>query len=245
MKTLIIPILCLWTSFLFAADEVGNVLQVLGGKEAYVQRGGTRDTLTPNLVLLKGDEIHTENSIVVIHVFPSTQVSLSQKTIIRLSESYIEEVSEGLQKSFSLIDFVKGLVRIQVTREADQQVEQKVKTALVTMGVRGTEFEISEEEDDIDLDVIEGEVSVTTNDASAQAEVVKQNEGIKFSRKEKRFKRRALREKFKHHPGFMKREALRQKWKEKREQRRLRKRQTSEHRERKAERKSDRRRRDR
>ena len=51
-------------------------------------------------------------------------------------------------------------------------------------------------------------------------EIVKANEGFKFSRKKKTFARRKFSPKFKNHPGFENKKQLRLNWKEMKKQRR-------------------------
>jgi ferric-dicitrate binding protein FerR (iron transport regulator) len=132
------------------------------------------------LTLEEGDTLFSQDNVLLVHLFPSTLLSLAKNTQITLSESKIEE--EGNQdKSFSVVNFIKGIVRFLVTKEPDQQIEQKVVADGVAFAVRGTEFEVSQDGENFDLDVLEGEVEVSSPHVQTFVpEVVKPNEGFRF-----------------------------------------------------------------
>lgn len=202
--------------------EVGKVLKVVGNSDAYLMRAQSKISLTPDQLLELGDEIFSQNSMPVIHLFPGTQLSLAKNTQIKITDHMIEENAEAVKKSTSVIDFIRGILRASITREEGEEIEQKFQAKGVAFGVRGTEFEVSQEGDDeVDLDVFEGSVEVTSPDVHTFVpEIVKANEGFKFSRKKKLFSRRKFSPKFKNHPGFENKKQLRQQWKELRKQRR-------------------------
>ncbi len=198
-----------------AFGQAGKVTKVLGDQDAYLTRGSETLKLTPEMNLELNDVLHSVNSYVVIHIFPGTQMSLAKNSEVKISESLIEENNE-IEKATSVIDFIKGIIRLQVTKDTNQELEQKVKANNVAFGVRGTEFEVSQEENqDIDLDVFEGEVEVTSPDVHTFVpEIVKANEGFRFERKKKAFSKRRFAPKFRNHPGFMERKELKSKWRE-------------------------------
>lgn len=202
--------------------EVGKVLKVVGGTDAYLMREQSRIPLSPDLQLELGDEIHSMESLPVIFIFPGTQLSLSQNTQIKLTEHMIEENAEAVSKSTSVIDFVKGMIRASISREEGEEVEQKIQAEGVAFGVRGTEFEVSQQgSDEVDLDVFEGSVEVTSPHVHTFVpEIVKANEGFKYSKKKRLFSRRNFAPKFKNHPGFENKRQLRSQWKELRKKRR-------------------------
>lgn len=202
--------------------EVGKVLKLVGVNDAYLMRDQSRILLTPEMLLELGDELFSQNTHAVIHIFPGTQISLSKNTRIKLTEHLIEENEETVSKSSSIIDFIGGIIRATVTREGGEEVNQKVQAEGVAFGIRGTEFEISQEgTEDVDLDVFEGSVEVTSPDVHTFVpEIVKANEGFKFNRKQRKFSRRKFAPKFKNHPGFENSRQLRQQWKELRRKRR-------------------------
>lgn len=202
--------------------EVGKVLKLTDGSDAYLMREQNKIPLAPELLLELGDELFSQNTHVVVHIFPGTQISLSKNTDIKLTEHFIEEEAEAVKKSSSVVEFIKGIIRLSITREGDEELNQKVQAEGVAFGVRGTEFEVSlDDASEVDLDVFEGAVEVTSPHVHTFVpEIVKANEGFKYNRRQKSFARRKFSPKFKNHPGFENSKKLRQQWKELRKQRR-------------------------
>jgi hypothetical protein len=201
-----------------AFAEVGQVTRVLGAEAGHVLRDGKSIPLAPSLALELNDVVATEGALVVIHLYPTTQLSLAKNTQIKISEHQIREESATLERSFSVIDYMKGILRVQVAKDAGQEVDQQVRADGVAFGVRGTEFEVSTDGDDVDLDVVEGQVEVSSPFVqSFVPEYVKANEGLRFNRKKKGFERRKLRLRFKDHPGFRNKGELLREWKARRQ----------------------------
>lgn len=207
-------ILLAFLNFNPAWAEIGKVIKLVGDNDAYVVRANNKVTLSPDTKLELQDEIHSINTYVVIHLYPGTQMSLAKNTQVKLTESMIEDVND-LQRSSSIIDFIKGIIRVQVTKEANEEIDQKIQTEGVSFAVRGTEFEISlEENKDVDLDVFEGQVEVSSPYVqSFVPEYVKANEGFRFDRKKKNFSKRRFAPKFRNHPGFENPKKLKARWK--------------------------------
>ena len=118
--------------------EVGKVLKVVGSTDAYLVRDQNKISLTVDQILELGDEIFSENSMPVIHLYPGTQLSLDKNTQIKLTEHMIEENAEAVKKSSSVIDFIRGILRASITREEGEEVDQKFQARGVAFGVRGT-----------------------------------------------------------------------------------------------------------
>lgn len=236
MKSLFILSLLLLST---AWAEVGKVNKVVGASDSYLVRGTENIKLATDTELELGDVIHSQNAYVVIHLYPSTQMSLAKNTEIKISEHMIEE-NNDLEKSSSVIDFIKGIVRLQVTKDSNQEINQKVQADRVAFGVRGTEFEVSlEENQDVDLDVFEGEVEATSPDVHTFVpEIIKANEGFRFEKRKKSFSKRRFAPKFRNHPGFADKKRIKQQWREMKAKRKSEK--LSRKAERKAQRKADR-----
>lgn len=199
-----------------AMAEVGKISKIIGSQDAYILRNSSKINLSQASLLEEGDEIYTQNSVVVVHLYPQSQLSLSKNSQVKLSKSVIDE-STDTEKAFSIIDYVKGIVRLQVTKDPGQEIDQKVQADGVAFAVRGTEFEISQEGEDIDLDVVEGEVEVSSPYVQTFVpEMVKANEGFRFNKRARNFQRRKFKMKMKE-TGFTSREEIRTKWKEKRQ----------------------------
>lgn len=201
--------------------DVGKVLKIVGGNDAYLIREQSKIPLSPDLQLELGDDIFSQDSLPVIFIFPGTQLSLSKNTQIKLTKHLIEENADAVTKSTSVVDFVKGILRATISREEGEEVEQKIQAEGVAFGVRGTEFEVSQEgSEEIDLDVFEGSVEVSSPHVHTFVpEIVKANEGFKYNKKKRLFTRRKFSPKFKNHPGFENKKQLRAQWKELRKKR--------------------------
>lgn len=204
----------LLTNIAFA--EVGKISKILGGTDAYVLRGTEKSALSVDTKLEVGDEIFSQESVLQVHIYPTTQLSMAKQTQIKITKSLIDE-SQATDKAFSIINFIKGLVRVQVVKEDNLEVDQKIEADGVAFAVRGTEFEVSKEHEDFDLDVIEGEVEVSSPFVQTFVpEIVKANEGFKFNKKARKFERRKFRRKFKDAPAFAGKDELHKNWKQKR-----------------------------
>jgi hypothetical protein len=201
--------------------EVGKISKTLGTGNAYLMRGKDKISLVQDSLIEQGDEIFTEDCVLQLYLYPTTQINLAKNSHIKIIESFI--VGEGSkEKSTSVISFIKGLIRLQVAKDENLEIDQKVVADGVIFGVRGTEFEVSNENDDFDLDVIEGEVEVSSPYVQTFVpEMVKANEGFRFNKKARNFQRRKFRIKFANNPGFSKREDIRQMWQQKRAAKRL------------------------
>ncbi len=201
--------------------EVGKISKMLGNDGAYVMRGSEKISLVQDSMIEQGDEIFSQDCVIQLYLYPTTQINLSKNTHIKITESLI--VGEGnKEKSTSVIGFITGLIRLQVTKDENLEIDQKVVADGVIFGVRGTEFEVSNENDDFDLDVLEGEVEVSSPYVQTFVpEMVKANEGFRFNKKARNFQRRKFRMKFANHPGFSRREDIRKMWQQKRAAQRL------------------------
>ena len=170
--------------------------------------------------LEEGDELFTQKSVVVALLYPTTQLSLSKNSQIKISQNLLEE-KENLEKSSSVIDYIKGIIRAKVTKDKDLTIDQTIRAKDVAFAVRGTEFEVSQEGEDVDLDVIEGEVEVSSPHVQTFVpEIVKANEGFRFNRKKHSFSKRKFASRFAHHPGFAQAEEIRKRRQERREKKR-------------------------
>ena len=205
----------LLTNIAFA--EVGKISKILAGSDAYIMRGSEKKVLAADFNLEVGDEVFSQESVVLIHLYPTTQMSMAKNTQIKITQSLIEQTANQ-EKAFSVINFIKGIIRVQVTKETALDVDQKVEAEGVVFAVRGTEFEVSDEKEGIDLDVTEGVVEVSSPYVqSFVPEIVKANEGLRFNKKARKFERRQFRRKFKDAPAFANKQEMRKNWKQKRQ----------------------------
>ena len=196
--------------------EVGKVSKAIGSNDAYILRNQKKLSITQDFELEKGDEVFTQNSVLVIYLYPTTQISLAKKTQIKVSENLIKD-DKTKAKIFSIISFIKGIVRLQLTKDDKLEIDQRIVAEGVAFSARGTEFEVSSTGGNIDLDVIEGEIEVSSPYVQTFVpEIVKANEGFTFNKKAKSFQRRKFLARFKNHPSFVRKEEILEKWKQKR-----------------------------
>jgi hypothetical protein len=219
MQSKVFKMLTWLFSFLFLINvvsaEEGRVSKIAGDDSSYLVRNNQNIVLKEELPLEQGDEIYSMNSVVLIYLQPTTQMSLAKKSQIKITQNLIE-INLEKEKSTSVIEYIKGIVRLQVTRDDQLEINQKVVADGVSFAVRGTEFEISREGEDVELDVVEGEVEVSSPYVQTFVpEIVKANEGFKFNKKNRQFQRRKFRPKFTDHPRFADKNTIRQKWKQK------------------------------
>lgn len=197
-------------SFSFA--QVGEILSLKGNQDAFLTRGSEKIMLSTGTLLEVGDQIHTEHSHVVLVLYPKIQMSVAVGSQLNISSHLVEEAG-ATEKTESVVGLVRGLIRIQVTRDENEEVQQKVEANGVAFAVRGTEYEVSSNDDDAELDVMEGEVEVSSPYVQTFVpEIVKPNEGFKFERKARKFNRRAMRQRLKE-SHFLERQEIRRLWK--------------------------------
>jgi hypothetical protein len=195
-----------------AYAQDGRVLKIIGDQIAYVLKQGQKSPLTIDTEIVVGDEVFSEESMIVLHLFPSTQLSLSKNTHVKIDQNLIEK-EDGKDKSLSVISFIKGIIRLQVTKDASEVLEQKVESPGVAFAVRGTDYELSMTDNEVDLDVHEGEVEASSPYVQTFVpQIVKAGKGFRFQRKQKNFATRKFAPLFKNHPGFFRREEIRARW---------------------------------
>lgn len=143
-----------------------------------------------------GDEIFSQESIVLIYLEPNLQISLSKNSHVKLNRS--------------LINLIKGLVRIRVEKVINKENDFKLQTRDVVLAMSKAEFEIMiAESKNVELDVFDGEVVVSSPHVhSFVPEIIKSREGLTFHFVKKAFLRRKLESRFKNHPTFLKRSEL-------------------------------------
>src|SRR5688500_5554428 len=99
-----------------AQAQVGEILGIRGD-QSHLVRNGRKTQLTPGTSLEVGDTIHSGNAHVTLLLFPKIQMGLVKGTELRITTHLIEDAG-GKEKTSSIVDLVKGLIRVQVTRDA-------------------------------------------------------------------------------------------------------------------------------
>lgn len=188
--------------------DIGKVVKVVGGTDAFLVRNQERLKLTPNLALEVGDHLVSSNTYTVILIYPASQMSLPKKSQLKITKAVVESNDDGSVKAASNVNLLKGLVRVQVTKQPDQQIDQKVSSKNVTFGVRGTEFEVAMDDEGVDLDVLSGAVDVRSSLGNFVPKLVGANEAFRFSPNLKELIKKNFAPRFNDHPGFLEKEEL-------------------------------------
>lgn len=202
-----------------AFADAGKIIKVVGGDDAYVLRKGVKIPLGLDVSLEVGDDIHSSSAHLIMLVYPETQLSLPRQSELKLIQATIEETPKHL-KSNSVLELLKGQVRSRVTKNINNEVEHTIKVTNAAFAVRGTEFEIRIDGDDVDLDVEEGEVEFSSPLVHTFVpEIIKRHEGFRFSRKNKMYLRRKFDARLNNMPGFLNSRELKERflaWKDNR-----------------------------
>lgn len=207
-------LLILWLLPLAHAG-VGEVISIKGGTDSFLVRNGQKMEIAAGTPLEVGDLINSASTYVTLVLNPKIQMGLATGTEFLITEHSVD-ITEGSSKTNSLIDLVKGIIRIQVTRDTNEELNQKVDARGVNFTVRGTEYEVSSTPAEAELDVFEGEVEVSSPHVQTLVpEIVKPKEGFRYGRKGRQFERRAFRERLKE-IRFLRKEELRERWQKRR-----------------------------
>jgi hypothetical protein len=144
------------------------------------------------------------------------QIGLARNTEIRLTDFNLTSTERG-NKAWVSVEVVKGMVRSKLNSAIGFQLDQKIDAPGVSFSAQDGEFEVSiEENQDVDLDVFLGIVSVSSpHIQSFVPEIVKSTEGLRYLSFKRAFAKRRFSPKFRNHPGFEKTEALTLEWRKK------------------------------
>jgi hypothetical protein len=192
-------------SFVYA--QVGEVRSVRIASDGWIFRNGTKLKLNEGMTLNVGDNIHTESSFVTLLLYPKIQICLVKGSELTLSQHLLDD---GNEQTTSVIDFVKGQIRIQVTKDGSEKIDQQVKTRYLTVGVRGTEYEVLTTDQETEVDVFEGQVEVTSPNGK-RTELVNPNQGLRIGKDESQFVRIPVRERVQD-TRFLTRDGIRERW---------------------------------
>lgn len=174
MKKYIIIALVLFSSVALA--EIGVVNRIIG-TDALVIRENQNLPVVREMELEEGDRIETNNSVVLLHLYPGTQINLSEHSVFSIEEHEVE-LDQKNETSSIVMNFLKGKLRILVEKlNSEDSTSQIIKTNSVALGVRGTQFEVEATENETAVDVTEGKVEATTNGDSV---LLKKDESLQI-----------------------------------------------------------------
>lgn len=159
-----------------ARDEVGEVTRVSGSGAVLVRAGG-RSPLAEGQPLELHDVIRTDKGVAQILLNPGTQVNIAQNSSLEISEQVITNSESNETEVKSVIHFIQGQLRLLVEK-LGTKVDQRVEKDNVAFAVRGTEFEVEDGDEGMDLQVFEGQVEVLDQSQSASIGTVARDESI-------------------------------------------------------------------
>ncbi len=166
----------------FSIADAGKVVRIVNEVEAYCLRGQQKLPLSQDFPLMSGDEVFSEKSILSLKLPSGTQLSMAEQSHVKISQN---------------VGFPRGL--IQVLAEKKQIVDADG----VSFTGEKAQFEVSYAGESVDLDVIYGEVEVTSPYVQTFVpEIIKADQGFRFNKKERSFSRRKFSIKFKNAPSF-------------------------------------------
>lgn len=169
-------LLILISSFSIQA-KVGKILKFNGKNDSFVLRKEKKIKLGTELLLEENDQIYSNNSQILIAIYPRTQLILDKNSSLNLSTD---------------IDFRKGRMKVRVESTTKESGAQKILADQIAFASSSAEFEISYgTKQDIDLFVEIGEVEASSPLVQTFVpEIIKKKEGFKFSTKDPSFMRR-------------------------------------------------------
>ncbi len=178
--------------------EIGRIVRIVDNDGAYIKREKTELKIKPNMALEAGDEVISNESRVLVHLYPGTQLSMDKSTKVVVHKK--------------LIKFFKGLVRVKVIKKQGLIVQQIVASEDVSFNLSEGDFELALSSKNVDLDVHEGEITVSSPHIQTFVpEIIKTKEGFTFTRNQYSFLRRKFAPRFNNHPGFTRKVELHKK----------------------------------
>lgn len=166
-------------------DKVGKLTSVSG--KAEVKKGGGTKSFNAfkGMAITQGDTIKTgSNGKVSMDLDSDKEVTIGANTTLLISELVKSASALGGKTKLTLQN---GSVIIQVKKKLTGDSRFEIETPTATMGVMGTKFAVSYEQDNSYVGVLEGVVSVTGEDgeriaallANEQIELNQAGEGAK------------------------------------------------------------------
>lgn len=206
-------ILCFMMTLSTAFAEVGRVVKISDHSDAYLVRNKSKVKLELNTSIETGDEIISENSSVILQLYPETQVNLAKQSQLKIEQADLE-VNKNQEKAFSVLKLSKGMVRTIIPMVKKQVLEQRWETEGMSGMITQGEFELSlQENKNSELEVFDSQVAVSSPFIqSFVPEIVKANEGFTFNWKDKGFSRRKIAPKFTDHTSFLDVKVIKKNW---------------------------------
>lgn len=196
--------------------EVGKISEVegLGG---FIIRDEKKIAIEKDLDIERQDIIQTNTSQVLIHLYPGTQINLADQTDFKV-ESHQVDAHQDKETSQMVMELLRGAMKILVEKFSPlDETEQVLKTKMVALSVRGTEFEVQVQDNgNTQVDVIHGTVSAASDNENLDlntSDSLDLKYGKKFSLKESlKVRRKLIKSRLK--ILLLKKEKLIERWKD-------------------------------
>tara|TARA_B100000963_G_scaffold154500_1_gene134516 strand:+ start:2540 stop:3703 length:1164 start_codon:yes stop_codon:yes gene_type:complete len=129
---------CLLTTNLYATDEIGGVSEQSGTPGAIYRTSGEQLVAEKDTGVQSYDNVETENGRLKIEFVDQTQISLTEHTLIEITE-YVYDPDPS--KSKMAMNFVAGTARFATGGLGLVPKENiQIETPTATIGIRGTDF---------------------------------------------------------------------------------------------------------
>tara|TARA_B100001057_G_scaffold73797_1_gene68193 strand:+ start:1488 stop:2654 length:1167 start_codon:yes stop_codon:yes gene_type:complete len=129
---------CLLTTNLYATDKIGGVSEQSGTPGAIYRTSGEQLVAEKDTGVQSYDNVETENGRLKIEFVDQTQISLTEHTLIEITE-YVYDPDPS--KSKMAMNFVAGTARFATGGLGLVPKENiQIETPTATIGIRGTDF---------------------------------------------------------------------------------------------------------
>jgi len=156
--SLTISLILLLSFSLFAENSVGKIISLEG--RAFIQKENSGfKKLKINDSVENGDTLKTSNNGKIKIVFMDNSVMFVASKSQLIVEKY--NYNKQNKERSSVLNLLSGRVKLLVAKLSSQKRDFKIKTKTATVGVRGTEFIVSaENENESEVLVLSGSVEV-------------------------------------------------------------------------------------
>ena len=135
---LLVAVLLTATGFLYAADDIGGVSEQSGTPGSIYRTSGEELTANLDTGIQSYDNVETENGRLKIEFVDETQISLTEHTLIEITE-YVYDPDPS--KSKMAMNFVQGTARFATGGLGLVPKENiQIDTPTAVIGIRGTDF---------------------------------------------------------------------------------------------------------
>ena len=135
---LLVAVLLIAIGNVYAAEPIGGIIEQSGKAGSIVRLSGEELTANLQTDIISFDEVETENGRLKIQFVDETQVSLTEHTLIEITE-YVYDPNPS--KSKMAMNFVSGTARFATGGLGLVPKENiQIQTPTATIGIRGTDF---------------------------------------------------------------------------------------------------------